>query len=197
MAKKRSATPPAWISRTADFGTPLVIFFSLSLLTFFLHVWSKDLQAGCELQAEAATWPDAQGRIVDTTIESRRSRRSRSFRPVIRYAYETSRGTEGGSTIRFDESPWYSHQSDAEAARNLYPPGMAVRVKHHPVRMHISLLDAGPPHWSVLYWVRAALAVCLLAWVAFACFQLRRAMRWLHNRKGLARTPSKSSRGVG
>jgi hypothetical protein len=193
MAQKRSATPPAWISRTADFSTPLLIFFSLSLLTFFLHVSSRDLQAGCEFQAEAASWPEAPGRIVDTSIETRYRSRSTTYRPVIRYAYETPRGTEGGSTIRFDESPWYSFKSDAEAARNLYPSGMAVRVKHHPVRMHISLLDAGPPRWSVLYWVRAALAVCLLAWVAFACFQLRRFMRWLRARKKLTRAPTRSS----
>jgi hypothetical protein len=193
VAKKRPGNPPSWMVKAADFGFPLALLFAFSIATIVLYGQVTELRAGCEAQAEAMTWPEAPGRVVDTRIEIQSRARSTTYRAGIRYVYETPLGPQGGSTIRLDESPWSVSESEAEAVRRKYPAGTPVRVRYHPSRMHISLIDATPPRWTSLWWMQVAMWVSVVFWLACVGYSLRTLIRWLRTPRNASTRKDRSS----
>ena len=160
----------------------VVVLASCVLVTSLLRQNVIGLRQGCEAQTEAAAWPEAFGRVVDTRIDRRNRSRSTQYQAIISYIYQTPQGPQGGNVLRFDESPWRSSESEARAMARPYRAGAIIKVKYNPERMHISLLDGSAPRWDSLRQAELVLWIVYGVWFVIAIYLAWKVRRWLLRR---------------
>ena len=153
------------------------------VLTAFVINEYRTHSARCEMQAQAAFWPEARGQIVETRIDKIHSRRSYPisylFRPIVVYTYATPQGRRSGNVMRFDDDPLLPYRDQAEAVTTRYPVGSPITVRYNPDATGVSLVDASPPNWDVVHRIKIALWLIAAAWLWFAVLKLRKIARWM------------------
>jgi hypothetical protein len=115
---------------------PVVV---LAGLVFFLYRQHQRSQA---VRAAARSWQQTTGTVVSSTVQVRRTGRSRSEIPVVVYQYVVHGQTYHGQTVRAGErffSARLAGQARETAAR--YPSGASVTVYYDPQNPAESALE--------------------------------------------------------
>ena len=115
---------------------PLII---LGALGFFLY---RRYQQGNAARASAQSWPSTAGIVLASSVQVRRSNRSRSEYPVVVYQYEVNGKSYQGQRIKASDkfiSVRISGEAQATVAR--YPAGARVTVYYDPNNPSESALE--------------------------------------------------------
>jgi hypothetical protein len=117
-------------------GLPVIIVVGLALL-----LYRQNQKSNAARQA-AQTWQVANGTVLTSTIQVRRTGKSRSEIPVIVYQYEVAGKMFQNQTIRAGEKYFtvrVAGQTQATVAR--YPAGASVSVYYNPANPAESALE--------------------------------------------------------
>ena len=115
---------------------PLII---LGALGFFLY---RRYQQGNAARESAQSWPSTSGVVLSSSVQVRRSNRSRSEYPVVVYQYEVNGKSYQGQRIKAGDkfmSIRISGETQATVAR--YPVGSRVTVYYDPNNPSESALE--------------------------------------------------------
>ena len=115
---------------------PVIILIALG---FFLYRRSKMRDAA---KQAAQNWASTMGTVTMSTIQVRRSGRSRSEVPVVVYQYQVGGNSYTGQTIKAGEQFFNVRvMGDAIATMNRYPVGAQVMVYYNPANPAESALE--------------------------------------------------------
>ncbi|AKQ68302.1 hypothetical protein A176_005214 [Myxococcus hansupus] len=119
------------------------------------------------LQAGSATWPTVQGTITRSEVETVRSNKSISYRPLVAYTYSVDGQTYEGNKHRI--SSWSGGELEAaEAMVARYPIGASIPVYYRPSQPSTATLLPGLGNAELfllmilLPFNLAALALCVI-----------------------------------
>ncbi|HEV2867142.1 MAG TPA: DUF3592 domain-containing protein [Allosphingosinicella sp.] len=111
--------------------------------------------------ADAADWPQAQGTVLSSRVESRssessssggRSRRSYTYLPAVEYAYSVGGREYRSARVYLGAEQSYGDSSWAEAFVAARPRGGPVAVRYNPDDpADAALIVDGPPWWMLLF----------------------------------------------
>lgn len=119
--------------------TVILPILVLGGIGFFLY--RRNQQSNAYRQS-AQTWPSTSGTVLMSTVQSKRTGRSRSTYPVVVYQYTVNRQSYQGQRIKAGEQFFnirVAGQAQATAAR--YPAGTAVTVYYNPANPAESALE--------------------------------------------------------
>ena len=117
-------------------GLPILI---LAGFGFFLY---RQKRAGSEARRAAQGWSPTSGSVLASTIQVRRTGRSRSEIPVVLYQYEVGGRVFQGKTIRAGERYFNVRLAgQAQATIERYPAGATVTVYYDPANPAESALE--------------------------------------------------------
>jgi hypothetical protein len=115
---------------------PIAVFVALGI---YLYRRSKMRDAA---RQSAQTWPGTMGVVTMSTIQVRRTSRSRTEVPVVGYQYQVNGQTYTGGTIKAGEQ-FFSVRlyGDAHKTVERYPVGAQVMVYYNPANPAESALE--------------------------------------------------------
>jgi hypothetical protein len=105
------------------------------------YIYRRGQQGGAYRQA-AQTWPSTSGTVLMSTVQTKRTGRSRSTYPVVVYQYSVNGQNYQGQRIKAGEqflSIRVAGEAQATAAR--YPVGSTVTVYYNPSNPAESALE--------------------------------------------------------
>lgn len=89
-----------------------------------------------------AEWPQAPGRIVNSSIQTRGERRPR-YAVQVEYEYEVDGATYHSDQLQIGSTEWESDKGIVEEVVARYPQGAAVDVYYDPSRHEEAVLEPG------------------------------------------------------
>ena len=117
-------------------GLPILILAGLGL---FLY---RQNRVGSAARRAAQAWSQTSGSVLASTIQVRRTGRSRSEIPVVLYQYEVGGRVFQGKTIRAGERYFNVRLAgQAQATIKRYPAGAGVTVYYDPANPADSALE--------------------------------------------------------
>ncbi|WP_224367404.1 DUF3592 domain-containing protein [Hyalangium versicolor] len=88
-------------------------------------------------------WPIAEAKVVRSTVERQRSRRSVSFLPHVSYEYSVGGKPYTAETLAFGAGVSAGAMDDANAYVSHYPVGSKVQIHYAPDDAAMACLDCG------------------------------------------------------
>jgi hypothetical protein len=119
--------------------TVILPILVLGGIGFFLY---RRNQQGTTYRQNAQAWPGTSGVVLISTVQSKRTGRSRSTYPVVVYQYTVNGQSYQGQRIKAGEQFFnirVAGEAQATAAR--YPVGAAVTVYYNPANPAESALE--------------------------------------------------------
>jgi hypothetical protein len=112
--------------------------------------------------ADAADWPQAQGTVLSSRVESRysqsssssgrSSRSSYTYLPAVEYSYAVGGREYRSAKVNLGAEESYGDPSWAEEFVAAHPPGGTVAVRYNPEDpADAALIVDGPPWWMLLF----------------------------------------------
>lgn len=99
------------------------------------------------LERASASWPTADGTVIDARIDSvRNSRGSMQYHLAVTYRYRVGDSTRVSSALRH-RAAWYSTYPEAAQAGRRYGIGAPVPVHYDPERADVSVLEPTSMTW--------------------------------------------------
>jgi Protein of unknown function (DUF3592) len=129
---------------------------------------------------ESQRWPTAEAKVVRSTVEKLRSRRSVSFMPHVTYEYSVDGKSYSTETLAFGAGITSGNMEDANAYVHQYPVGASVQVHYEPDDASVACLDCG--RVGVADYVVAAGGAALLVLAILGLIETFRAERRARNR---------------
>jgi hypothetical protein len=87
-------------------------------------------------------WPTAQGKVLSSSVETLRSKRSVSFRPHVRYSYAVGPTSYTAETIAFAATDTGDLQ-EANGYVRRFPTGANVSLRYSPEDPAVACIDCG------------------------------------------------------
>jgi hypothetical protein len=105
-------------------------------------------------------WPTAEAKVVRSTVDKQRARRSVSFMPHVGYEYSVGGKAYTSETLAFGAGITAGDLEDANAYVHQYPVGAAVQIHYSPDDASMACLDCGKV--GIPDYIIAAAGVALL-----------------------------------
>jgi hypothetical protein len=86
-------------------------------------------------------WPSAQGKVLSSSVETVRSKRSVSFRPRVRYSYSVAGASHASESLTFSGGALGGGFADADAFVRRFPVGTEVTVHYSPEDVDLVCID--------------------------------------------------------
>jgi hypothetical protein len=125
-------------------------------------------------------WPTAQAKVISSSVEKMRSRRSVSFQPHVSYEYAVDGKTYTAETLAFGAGISGGAMEDANAYVHRYPVGASVQIHYAPDEASVACLDCGKV--GIADYIIAAGGSALLVLAILGLFETLRSEHRARNR---------------